>query len=47
MILAHGLYIDDILWFAVPVAVSILLLRWAERRARERAEESGRDRPPD
>ena len=40
MILAHGLYIDDLLWFVVPVGISILLLRWAERRARERAEGS-------
>ena len=36
MTLAHGLYIDDVLWFVIPVGLSILLLRWAERRARER-----------
>jgi len=36
--LAHGLYIDDILWFAIPVGLSLLVLRWAEQRARARAE---------
>lgn len=38
MILAHGTYLDDVLWFAIPVALSIVGLRWAERRARKRAE---------
>jgi hypothetical protein len=36
--LAHGLYIDELLWFVVPVGLSLLALRWAERRAREKAE---------
>ena len=36
--LAHGLYIDEILWFAIPVGLSLLVLRWAERKARVRAE---------
>lgn len=36
--LAHGLYIDEILWFAIPVGLSLWVLRWAERRARARAE---------
>jgi hypothetical protein len=36
--LAHGLYIDEILWFAIPVGLSLWVLRWAERRARTRAE---------
>ncbi|HVR32502.1 MAG TPA: hypothetical protein VMS74_07310 [Acidimicrobiia bacterium] len=36
--LAHGLYIDDFLWFAVPVGLSLWGLRWAERKARARAE---------
>jgi hypothetical protein len=36
--LAHGLYIDDLLWFVVPVGLSLLALRWAERRAREKAQ---------
>jgi len=36
--LAHGLFIDDILWFAIPVGLSLLVLRWAERKARARAE---------
>lgn len=35
---AHGMYIDDILWFAIPVGLSLWLLRWAERKARARAE---------
>jgi len=44
VILAHGTYIDDVLWFAIPVAASLIVLRWAERRARARAEsEAGRD----
>ena len=41
--LAHGFYIDDILWFVIPVGLSLWVLRWAERRARERAESE----PPD
>ena len=36
--LAHGLYIDEILWFAIPVGLSLWVLRWAERKARVRAE---------
>lgn len=36
--LAHGLYIDEFLWFAIPVGLSLWVLRWAERRARTRAE---------
>jgi hypothetical protein len=36
--LAHGLFVDDILWFAIPVGLSLLVLRWAERKARARAE---------
>ena len=36
--LAHGLYIDEILWFAIPVGLSLWVLRWAERKARARAE---------
>ncbi|MEX2653428.1 MAG: hypothetical protein WD532_00175 [Acidimicrobiia bacterium] len=35
---AHGMYIDDILWFVIPVGLSLWLLRWAERKARARAE---------
>jgi hypothetical protein len=35
---AHGMYIDDILWFAVPVGLAIYGMRWAERRARARAD---------
>lgn len=36
--LAHGLYIDEILWFAIPVGLSLWVLRWAERKARARAD---------
>ncbi|MEX1004642.1 MAG: hypothetical protein WD990_04515 [Acidimicrobiia bacterium] len=35
---AHGLYLDEFLWFAIPVGLSLWVLRWAERRARARAE---------
>jgi hypothetical protein len=35
---AHGLYFDELLWFVVPVGLSLWALRWAERRAREKAE---------
>ena len=36
--LAHGLYLDELLWFAIPVGLALWVLRWAERRARTRAE---------
>lgn len=36
--LAHGLYLDELLWFVIPVGLSLWVLRWAERRARTRAE---------
>lgn len=36
--LAHGFYIDEFLWFVVPIGLSLVVLRWAERRARQRAE---------
>lgn len=35
---AHGLYLDELLWFVVPVGLSLWALRWAERRARDKAE---------
>lgn len=38
MILAHGFYLDELLWFVIPVGLSLWVLRWAERRARQRAE---------
>lgn len=41
IIFGHGMFIDDILWFAVPVGLSLVLLRWAERKARARAEAEG------
>lgn len=41
IVFAHGMYIDDILWFAIPVGLSLFLLRWAERKARARAEAEG------
>jgi hypothetical protein len=42
---AHGMYVDDILWFAIPVGLAIYGMRWAERRARARtdAAEAGED----
>lgn len=55
--LAHGFYIDEILWFVIPVGLALWVLRLAERRARERAESEtpeseapdpmDSDRPPD
>lgn len=36
--LAHGLFLDDFLWLVIPVGLSLLVLRWAERRARSKAE---------
>lgn len=45
MIFAHGLFIDDVLWFAVPVGVALVVLRWAERTARRRAERA--EKKPD
>lgn len=36
--LAHGLYLDEFLWFAIPVGLALWVFRWAERRARARAE---------
>lgn len=46
--LAHAFYIDEILWFVIPVGLSLWVLRWAERRARERAEAEGpSSAPPD
>lgn len=47
MIFAHGMYIDDILWFAIPVGLSLALLRWAERKARARAEAGAVESKPD
>ncbi len=38
MIVAHGMYLADILWFVLPVAGALWFLRRSERRARERAE---------
>ncbi|MFP5332591.1 MAG: hypothetical protein ACLGHX_09585 [Acidimicrobiia bacterium] len=35
--LAHGFYLDEILWFVVPVGLSLFVLRWAERKAKARA----------
>lgn len=37
--LAHGFYFDEFLWFVVPVGLSLLVLRWAERKAKARAVE--------
>lgn len=37
--LAHQGGWDEVLMFAVPAALAIFGLRWAERRARQRAED--------
>ncbi|MDX1449300.1 MAG: hypothetical protein R3246_09580 [Acidimicrobiia bacterium] len=36
--LAHNFYIDELLWFVVPVGIALWVLRVAERKARERRE---------
>ncbi|MEX1043502.1 MAG: hypothetical protein WD020_02590 [Acidimicrobiia bacterium] len=47
VLFAHGMYIDDILWFLIPVGLSLGLLRWAERKARARAEADTAQSEPD
>lgn len=37
--IAHQGGWDEVLMFVIPAALAILGLRWAERRARHRAEE--------
>jgi hypothetical protein len=37
-VLAHQWGWDEILYFAVPVILALLWIRWAERRARNRRE---------
>jgi hypothetical protein len=37
-VIAHGSGIDDIAWFVVPVAVVLISLRIAERRARSKTQ---------
>jgi hypothetical protein len=43
--LAHYGGIDEIGLFLIPAVLAILALRWAEKRARRRAEED--EAPPD
>lgn len=38
-VLAHYWGIDEIGVFLVPAALAVVALRWAERRARKKAEE--------
>jgi len=38
--LAHQGGWDELAWFALPIVLVVLGVRWAERRARARAEES-------
>jgi hypothetical protein len=40
-LLAHQGGWDEILMFAVPAGLAIFGLRWAERRARQRADHGG------
>jgi hypothetical protein len=44
MILAHYGGIDEIGIFLVPVVVAIVVLRWAEKRARKQDGASGEER---
>ncbi len=44
--LAHQGGWDEILWFVVPAGLAVLALRWAERRARRRAEHEQELTPP-
>lgn len=37
-LVAHTGGLHDIAWFVVPVALALVVLRLAERRARQRAE---------
>ena len=39
-LLAHQGGWDELLYFGVPAVLAILAVRWAERRARRRAEEA-------
>lgn len=41
MVLAHGSGIDDLLMFVVPVALAVIGLRVAEKRAKARLEAEG------
>lgn len=36
-LLAHQGGWDELLWFAVPIVIVVLWVRWAERKARSRA----------
>ena len=45
--LAHLGGIDEIGVFVVPAVAAILVLRWAERRARKRGESPESSLPPD
>jgi hypothetical protein len=38
IVFAHGLYLDELLWFVIPVGLALWAMRSAERRARARAE---------
>ena len=40
LVLAHGSGIDDVLWFLVPAALAMFVVRRAERRAARKASES-------
>ena len=45
LVLAHQGGWDELLYIIVPVALIVLGVRWAEARARRRAEEEEREEP--
>ncbi len=42
-LLAHQGGWDEALWFLVPAVAALLVIRWAERRARRRDDDDGPD----
>ncbi|HSJ27901.1 MAG TPA: hypothetical protein VLB67_06790 [Acidimicrobiia bacterium] len=38
IVFAHGLYLDELLWFVIPVGLALWAMKRTERRARARAE---------
>ncbi len=45
IVLAHEGGWDEILMFAIPAGLAIFGLRWAEKRARKRAQDEGSKKP--
>ncbi len=44
IVLAHHGGLVDVALFAIPAALAIVALRWAEIRARRRAQDAGEER---